>query len=113
MILTYYNEEFDFEILEETEGYFVCYLTMDNKKSDIYDELLEKEGDEFWYLDDQGNRLDTDELFNASPWKLQKDDVTIKLLLRICLWDGCKYKCTFQKAESYLDWNQFLVNKHT
>ncbi len=107
-ILKYCGLTIDYEFIEEREGYFCCRLIFDKKTLRLYRKLSNKKDDECWYLDDEGYRLDSEELFKASPWVLEDDDKSEKLL---CRFQDINNECTFQKKEYYTDWAKFLVNK--
>ena len=44
--------------------------------------LLNLEEEEGWYLDEQGERLEPERLFAASPWSMDSPEGEIKLLRR-------------------------------
>lgn len=83
MIIKYYSEEFTFEILETDECGFRGILKLDEAQEEKMEELLDlEEENDGWYLDQHGERLESNELFEASPWSIDSPNGEIKLLRR-------------------------------
>lgn len=58
-------------------------LLLDNESRRLLRHLLKREGDD-WYLDEDGERLDSDALFEKSPWSMESSSgKAVKLLCRI------------------------------
>jgi hypothetical protein len=86
--LRFYDEELPFELIEYSDFSITCLLVFDGETEEKLEKLCETEQDreeEFgpWYLDENGERLEPEALFAASPWSLESPDGEIKLLARI------------------------------
>jgi hypothetical protein len=86
--LKFYGEEFPFELISRSATSIKCLLKHSEETRQRYGELCdaeevreEEEGP--WYLDSHGERLESEELFQASPWALETPEGEIKLLSRI------------------------------
>lgn len=95
ILLDYYKkDQFEFIVEEETEdyitGYFVWSEEVIHKLKEI-DEIIESE-DEFWYLDEDGSRLEDDELFERSPWSIIEKDNYKKIVQRFMDYSNGKAK---------------------
>lgn len=81
MIIKFKGEAFKFEPLEVDEysinGHFQNDSDTRRKIEIIEDSLVED-----WYLDDDGERLEDDLLFVASPWSISASFGEVKLLRR-------------------------------
>lgn len=107
MVLKFYDMTFSFELVRNDDCFLICKLIFDEEKLRIYQDIVDQ--DHVWYLDDRGHRLETDELFEASPWTLVLDDLSeVKLL---CRWGDIDGEFRFEKKENYFDWCSVLVNK--
>lgn len=71
--------------------------------------LLESEP-EYWYLDRNGERLPSEQLFEASPWSMQTSEGVVKILNRFLnLETG---DAIFNVPETYAgEWFRWLRNK--
>ncbi len=88
MKLKFYGEELPFELTENKGGSVTCLLVHSDEIAEKFERLLEAEEAReaeigLWYLDENGERLESKELFAASPWSLEGPDGEIKLLKRI------------------------------
>ncbi len=88
MKLKFYGEEFPFEFIEHSDCSITCLLVHTDETEEKFSELLEAEAvreeeDGSWYLDENGERLESEELFAASPWSLEGHYGEIKLLSRV------------------------------
>ena len=88
MKLKYYGVEFIFTPVKVTELSLEGILNLEgeykikmNQLTQAETEAEEKNGS-CWYLDENGERLEPDELFKASPWSMDTPDGEIKLLRR-------------------------------
>ena len=82
--LDYYKKGiFEFMVEENTggsvSGRFIDWRK-NKKRFRAIDKLIETEDD--WYLDDNGYRLEFEELFQASPWSITGNDSLKKILMR-------------------------------
>jgi hypothetical protein len=101
--LKFYGEEFPFELIEHSDCTITCLLVHTDETEEKFTELLEaqqirEEGDGEWYLDENGERLEPEKLFAASPWSLEYPDREIKLLFRIQERNG---KIRFNTPDGY------------
>jgi len=81
--LEYYDKgKFDFVVEEYSEIYFVGKFDQKdiNRIRDI-DEIVDTEN-EFWYLDNDGYRLEDKELFKETPWAIIENNSLIKIVMR-------------------------------
>jgi hypothetical protein len=87
--LKYYGEEIPFELIEYSNCHIVCIIVDDGAEEE-FEELGEDEQDDedCWYLDENGERLEPEALFAASPWSLETPEGEIKLLRRFTSADG-------------------------
>ncbi|MEW4453191.1 hypothetical protein AB1L30_10985 [Bremerella sp. JC817] len=71
--VAYRSHQFRFAVQDQTKELLRgCFRGTDDEKAQIL-ALLEKEDEDErqpWYLDDDGYRLDDDELFQMSPWSI-------------------------------------------
>ena len=81
MIIKYHGEAFKLRLLEATDLGIKGFLQLDEQQAEKMDSLADLE-DEFWYLDEHGERLDSDALFAASPFSIDTPNGEVKLLLR-------------------------------
>ena len=88
MKLKFYGEEFPFEQIEHSSDSVICLLVHSDETVKKFEELFrlqEAREEEVspWYLDENGERLESEDLFAASPWSLEGPNGEIKLLSRI------------------------------
>ncbi|WP_444902876.1 hypothetical protein ACJJH9_06920 [Microbulbifer sp. DLAB2-AF] len=81
MNIKYHDVEFSLEIEEIDEYIIQGRLILDPDKEKIFRKLHEAES-ESWYLSKNGERLESEELFEASPWKFNSPNGEVKLLCR-------------------------------
>jgi hypothetical protein len=94
--LKYYGEEISFELIEYSDCHIACLIVdgeaeeEDNGAEEEFKKLGEDEQDDedCWYLDENGERLEPEALFAASPWSLETPEGEIKLLRRFTSADG-------------------------
>ena len=83
--LDYYKKGIFEFLVEENTGFSISGRFIDWKKNkkrmQNIDELFETEN-EGWYLDDNGYRLEFEELFKASPWSIIGNDSLKKIIQR-------------------------------
>ena len=82
--LDYYNKgQFEFVVEKYDEDYLWGSFILGEDISRIkeIDKIIEIE-DEFWYLDNDGYRLEDEELFKASPWTLLENNKHKKVVSR-------------------------------
>jgi hypothetical protein len=93
--LKYRGEEIPFELIEYSDCYITCLIVDDEAEEEgdgaeeEFEELGEDDTDDededdedCWYLDENGERLEPEALFAASPWSLETPEGEIKLLRR-------------------------------
>jgi hypothetical protein len=83
--LEYRDERFQFAVQEQTEDSFRGrFQWTDSQKALLLAMMEKEENDEGqpWYLDDEGYRLDDDELFKASPWTITSTSEPKKVVQR-------------------------------
>ena len=83
--LEYRGERFQFEVLEQTEDSIRGRFRWTDSQKALLLALMEKEENDEeqpWYLDDDGYRLDDDDLFKASPWKITSTSEPRKVVQR-------------------------------
>lgn len=78
----FYGEAFPFTPSHVEEGGIEGFLRLDDECRETLEELLDRPEEEYWYLDEQGERLEPEALFEASPWSMETAEETIKLLRR-------------------------------
>lgn len=81
MNIKYHGEELPFEPKESDELGIKGLLKLTTEQRDKFVRLEENE-DELWYLDDQGERLESEQLFLASPWSIEGPNGETKLICR-------------------------------
>ena len=79
MLIRYHEHGFEFR--NERPGLFRGLLLLNAEEQKLLRELREGESDD-WYLDDDGYRLDAEQLFARSPWAWDSPSGTVKLLCR-------------------------------
>ena len=74
--------EFAVEAYRESsiQGKFINFQ-LNKKRLKMVDAIIEKEH-EFWYLDDNGCRLEDKELFEKSPWSIVENNTETKIVQR-------------------------------
>lgn len=80
MIVRYGDAHFDFEQTES--GTLTGFLKLNKEQKKLLAALVASE-EEDWYLDTNGERLPSDELFSLSPWSLETTNGQVKLLNRL------------------------------
>jgi len=106
IIAVYFDEMFELTLLQETESSYTCNLNWNKESRERYDRLYYKhEGDdgdyEFWYLNDNGDRLSEHELFEKSPWAIIEDGVPKKV---ICRSFGFNDEVRFDRGQYENEW---------
>ena len=81
MKIKYHNYELPFEPKENYDLGIKGILKLNTQQKEKYAQLEEAE-DECWYLDDDGERLETKALLSASPWSILGPNGKMKLLCR-------------------------------
>jgi hypothetical protein len=75
-------------------------LILDDEQRDLLHRLEAAEPED-WFLDDEGNRLPSEELFERTPWSCQGPSGPIKLLCRFIDYnDG---RARFDVPETYVE----------
>jgi hypothetical protein len=80
VIAEYLGHQFDLTLTEKSDSYYIGFLKWDDKNSDRL-RKAEKDNDS-WYLDEDGNRLADNLLFEKSPWSIIEDGIIKKAVLR-------------------------------
>jgi hypothetical protein len=99
--LKHYGEEIPFEMKEYSDCHITCLILDDEAEDDETEEEFEELGEDeqddedCWYLDENGERLEPEALFAASPWSLETPEGEIKLLRRFTGADGETHFDTF------------------
>ena len=78
----FYGEEFPLTLSNVDEGGIEGFLRLDEARQATLEDLLDRPEEEYWYLDEQGERLEPEALFEASPWSMETAEGTVKLLRR-------------------------------
>ncbi|MEH2370539.1 MULTISPECIES: hypothetical protein [Nostoc] len=95
-----YYQQHVFSFVLSPGDSFDGHLVLDNRHKQLLAGLLAAE-DECWYLDENGERLPSEQLFALSPWSYLTPTGPIKLLCRFLdLRDG---RAMFSTSESYLE----------
>ncbi len=81
MKIEYQGEIFSLDLKDFSETRITGHLRLSEEERGKLLRLTEAE-DEFWYLDENGERLESKALFQASPWSFDGPDGNIKLLCR-------------------------------
>jgi hypothetical protein len=87
IVATYFHESFELTLLKEDESSITLKLDWDKEIRERYYHLYKiheaDDGDyEFWYLDNEGDRLSDHELFEKSPWAIIQNGVKEKVISR-------------------------------
>jgi hypothetical protein len=102
VVLHYRNQPLTYE--PSLDDPFVGRLRL-NDEEKAWLSRMDEEND-CWYLDDEGERLPADKLFEASPWSWQSPSGTVKLLQRFFDWNSGETR--FDIPDTYLgelfDW---------
>ena len=71
-------------VSEETEGYLKGFFVWDEDVKQEYNKIEElvRTEDEFWYLDNDGYRIEDEKLFEKSPWAIIYSDNKEKIVQR-------------------------------
>lgn len=93
--VAYENEQYALYVEEDSEDTISGTLHLDETERSLLRRRTESETE--WYLDDDGERLEPDELFAASPWSIAGADR--KLLCRTI--DLVTGKATFNTPSGY------------
>ena len=105
--LEYYNKQaFSFIINEQTDGYLKGTIELSDELRtaffEIQHEMDEKNGD--WYLDDEGNRLADNLLFEKSPWSIVHLEKRTKIVQRFFNLETGEARFATQPFVQLSDW---------
>ena len=80
---SYYGHPFELELERADEYYFEGKLLLTSQQKVVLQCLHQEHAEEDWYLDDNGNRLGDEELFEKSPWTIIENGVRRKAVARM------------------------------
>lgn len=70
VVLVFREVRFRFRVVERSEEYLTGVFLGDGGERERLQALMNEFGDDDWYLDEQGYRLEDAELFARTPWAI-------------------------------------------
>lgn len=89
--LAYWDEPFRFGVQNRTEDRLIGRFLWTDSEKKLLQAMCDREDEEGiqpWYLDEDGFRLDDDELFQKSPWSLIDAETCGKAIQRFMNWES-------------------------